>query len=262
MSKKKSLGEMNALEFYAELSTLKDNPAEFLKYCKIYSDRGLIQFRPYAWQKRKITQFVQTLHTKKPNHLIVAPRQVGKTALIAAYALWYALFRPDKRIVLFSYKLAAAEEILRRIREMHAMLPKCLQRDTKVCNKDMIQFDNNTRIGISNYNANCVRGMSIDLAILDEAAFAKDSTFSDFIKSVFPIQCGRKDAQMIIVSTPSKIKSEFYMLYSHLLSNDSSFNVEHLKWNCISSRDAKWKKQMQHYHDTATFRSEFLAEFV
>ena len=145
---------------------------------------------------------------------------------------------------------------------MHAILPKCLQRDMKVCNKDMIQFDNNTRIGISNYNANCVRGMSIDLAILDEAAFAKDSTFSDFIKSVFPTQCGRKDAQMIIVSTPSKIKSEFYMLYSHLLSNDSSFNVEHLKWNCISSRDAKWKRQMQHYYDAATFRSEFLAEFI
>lgn len=262
MSKKKSLNEMKAAAFCAELLTLKDNPVEFLKYCQISSSRVLIRFKPYAWQKRKITQFAQTLHTKKPNHLIVAPRQVGKTALIAAYALWYALFKSDKRIVIFSYKLAAAAEILRRIREMHAMLPKCLQRDMKVCNKDMIQFDNNTRIAISNYNANCVRGMSIDLAILDEAAFAKDSTFSDFVKSVFPTQCSRKDAQMIIVSTPYKIKSEFYMLYSHMQNNDSSFNVEHLKWNCISSRDAEWKKQMQHYYDTATFRSEFLAEFV
>lgn len=262
MSKKKSLGELTNNAFLAVLLTLKDDPVEFLKYCQICSSRGLIHFKPYAWQKRKIIQFAQTLHTKKPNHLIVAPRQVGKTALIVAYALWYALFKPDKRIVLFSYKLAAAAEILRRIREMHAMLPKCLQRDMKVCNKDMIQFDNNTRIAISNYNANRVRGMSIDLAILDEAAFAKDSTFSDFVKSVFPTQCGRKDAQMIIVSTANKIKSEFYTLYSHMLNNDSSFNVEHLKWNCISSRDAKWKRQMQHYYDAATFRSEFLAEFV
>ena len=262
MSKKKSLDEMTNNEFYAELSILENNSVEFLKYCQICSNRGLIHFKPYAWQKRKITQFAQTLHTNKPNHLIVAPRQVGKTALIAAYVLWYALFKPDKRIVLFSYKLAAAAEILHRIKEMHAMLPKCLQRDTKVCNKNMIQFDNNTRIGISNYNANCVRGMSIDLAILDEAAFAKDYTFSDFIKSIFPTQCGRKDAQMIIVSTPHKVDSEFYLLYSHLLNSKSSFNVEHLKWNCISSRDAKWKKQMQYYYDTATFKSEFLAEFV
>lgn len=259
---KKSLDEMNAIEFYAELLTLKDNPVEFLKYCKICSNRGLIQFKPYAWQKRKITQFAQTLHTKKPNHLIVAPRQVGKTALIAAYALWYALFRADKRIALVSYKLDAAAEILRTIKEMHAMLPKCLQRDTKVWNKDMIQFDNNTRIVISNYCVNRVHGLAMDLVILDEAAFAKDSVLGDFIKSVFPVQCSRKDAQMIIVSTPNKIDSEFYKMYSQLQNNDSSFNVERLKWNCISSRDAKWKKQMQQYYDTTMFKSEFLAEFV
>lgn len=262
MSKKKSLGNMTNNEFYAELSILEDDPVEFLKYCRINSNRGLTRFRPYAWQKRKITQFAQTLHTKRPNHLIVAPRQVGKTALIAAYALWYALFKPNKRIALFSYKLDAAAEILRTIKEIHTLLPKCLQRNTKVCNKKMIQFDNNTQIVISNYDLNCVRCLSIDLAILDEAAFAKDSIFSDFVKSVFPTQCSRKDAQMIIVSTANKIKSEFYTLYSHLQNKETSFNVERLKWNCVSSRDAKWKRQMQQYYDTAAFKSEFLAEFV
>ena len=102
-------------------------------------------------------------------------------------------------------------------------LPKRLQITTKIWNKDCIQFNNNTKIIIGNYNANSIRGRSIDLLVLDEAAFVKNKDFKEFIMSVFPVQCSRKDSQMIIISTPNKVISEFHKLYDFAKYNKTSF---------------------------------------
>lgn len=174
------------------------------------------------------------------------------------------MFHSDKCVGLLSYKLAAAHEILHTIREMYMNLPKSLRFAKKIWNKDCIQFANNSRIIIGNCNPNSVKGRSLDLIVVDEAAHISETDFKNFMMSVFPTQASRPDSQMIFITTPKKKDSEFYRLYEHAIArgNECSFNVTHLKWNCIAKRDTKWKRTMQEYYDAPMFKTEFLAEFV
>ena len=193
-------------------------------------------FEPYAWQKRQLQKFRSTLGTKRPNHIVIAPRQVGKTTMIAAYILWYALLYDNKHICLLSYNKVAAIEILRIIREMYIDLPKILQLNAKVWTKDCVHFVNDTRITIGNCQAtSSIKGRAFDLIVVDEAADISDKEFNNFINSVFPIQTRKPDGQMIFITTPLYKNSKFYELYEYAIAggDNCSFNATHLKCNCV-----------------------------
>ena len=264
MSKKKYLDYMNDNEFFNEIKAIMHDPSKFLKYCQILTSKGFSTFKPYNWQKKQLQKFGSTLGTKRPNHIVIAPRQVGKTAMIAAYVLWYALCHDNKCVGLISFKKAAAIEILRIIREMYIYLPKSLQLDKKVWTKECVQFSNNTKIIIGNCQANSIRGRALDLVVVDEAAHVSNKDFKNFMMSVFPSQACRPDSQMIFITTPKYKNSEFHELYEHAITrgDQCSLNVTHLKWNCISKRNAEWKKKMKAYYDEKMFKSEYLAEFI
>lgn len=192
-------------------------------------------FKPYTWQKRQLQKFRSTLGTKRPNHIVIAPRQVGKTAMIAAYILWYALLYDNKCICLLSYNKAAAIEILHIIREMYINLPKILQLDAKVWTKVCVHFVNDTRITIGDCQAtSCIRGRAFDLIVVDDAANISDKDFNNFMKSVFPIQTSKTDGQMIFITTPKYKNSKFHELYEYAIArgDNCSFNATHLKCNC------------------------------
>ena len=199
-------------------------------------------FEPYTWQKRQLQKFRSTLGTKRPNHIVIAPRQVGKTTMIAAYILWYALLHDNKCICLLSYKKDAAIEILSIIHEMYINLPKILQLNAKVWTKDCVHFVNDTRITIGNcQTTSSIKGRAFDLIVVDEAANISDKDFNNFINSVFPIQTCKPDGQMIFITTPKYKNSKFNELYEYAIARGDhcSFNATHLKCNCVSERNAK-----------------------
>lgn len=76
MSKKKYIDDMTATEFINEVQAIRHDPSKFLKYCQILTSEGFATFKPYAWQKKQLQLFGSTLGTKRPNHIIIAPRQV------------------------------------------------------------------------------------------------------------------------------------------------------------------------------------------
>lgn len=193
-------------------------------------------FKLHTWQKRQLQKFRSTLGTKRPNHIVIAPRQVGKTAMIAAYILWYALLYDNKCICLLSYNKAAAIEILHIIREMYIYLPKILQLNAKVWTKDCVHFVNDTRITIGDCQAtSSIRGRAFDLIVVDDAANISDKDFNNFMKSVFPIQTCKPDGQMIFITTPKYKNSKFHELYEYAIArgDNCSFNATHLKCNCV-----------------------------
>lgn len=226
---------MSVTEFIAEVNALRQDPSKFLKYCKIFTNEGFSTFKPYTWQKKQLQTFGSTLGTKRPHHIVIAPRQVGKTAIVAAYILWYALLHDNKCIGLISYKKDAAIEILHIIREMYMYLPKSLLLDKKVWTKECVQFVNNTKIIIGNCKANSVKSRAFDLIVVDEAAHVSDKDFNNFINSVFPIQTCKPDGQMIFITTPLYKNSKFHELYEYAIAggDNCSFNATHLKCNCV-----------------------------
>jgi phage terminase large subunit-like protein len=188
-------------------------------------------FKLHTWQKRQLQKFRSTLGTKRPNHIVIAPRHVGKTTMIAAYTLWYALLYDNKCICLLSYKKDAAIEILRIIREMYTYLPKSLQLNAKVWTKECVQFANNTRITICNcQTSSSIKGRAFDLIVADDAANISDKDFNNFMTSVFPTQACKLDSQMIFITTPKDKNSKFHELYEYAITkrDHCSFNVTNI----------------------------------
>jgi len=55
------------------------------------------------------------------------PRQMGKSTIVAAYLLHYAMFNSDKTVGILANKAATSREILSRIQRMYDHLPLWLQ---------------------------------------------------------------------------------------------------------------------------------------
>lgn len=75
-------------------------------------------------------------------------RQIGASWLIAAYVLWYSLFRKGAVILLFSKGLVESMELLRKCRTLYANLPPFL--------KEKLDPDSATKLGFPS------RGSSIE----------------------------------------------------------------------------------------------------
>ena len=63
-------------------------------------------------------------------------------------------------------------------------------------------MENETKIFTGASSSSSVRGKSIDLLLVDEFAFIDDNMAEKFMQSVFPTQAAKKDAMMLLISTP------------------------------------------------------------
>lgn len=246
------------------LKTSSKNIIQFTKFIKILTDHGLDRFIPYKHQRillKKIAETHLNKNTEKHNHIVIGPRQCGKTTIIAVYILWYMIFNPDKCIALISYKLNAAKEILRTIREIYANLPDFIKPVAIRNNNEILKFENHTYVMIAPACSNSIRGRTIDLMVIDETAYIKKRDFKDFIHSVFPTQCSRRDAQMILISTPSNIDNDFHEIWKSAKENRNSFIPTKIRWDCLPNRDEIWKEQMIRNYGQEFFDREYMAKF-
>lgn len=238
---------------------------QFSHFVKILTDHGLDTYEPYSFQKKLLKKFSDGLKPEsdgRRNHIVIAPRQSGKTTIIAIYALWYMIFNPDKVVAITSHKLDAAKEILHRIREMYCNLPEFIKPVATINNNEILKFENHSYIIAASCSWRSVRGRTVDLLILDEAAFMKKSDFDNFLMSVFPTQSCRHDAQMILISTPHGIDHGFYEIWKRAIDGVNSFIPSKIRWDCVSRRDDEWKKRMIRNYGQAFFEQEYAVEFI
>ena len=180
--------------------------------------------------------------------------------LVLVYILWYALFNGDKTIAVLANKEDQAKEIMLRIRSAILKLPLWLQQginpDRGGWSKESIGFDNGTKIFCAASGSSAIRGKSVDLMLVDEFAFLPEEEAKDFIKSVFPTQSGRKDAMMILISTPHGM-NEFYNIWMKAISGASSYVPAKIQWYEIPGRDEAWKKRMIRDFGIQMFQQEY-----
>lgn len=250
-----------------EINILKKcskNVLQFSRFVKILTNHGLDDFRPYSFQKKLLDKFSDGLKPKsagRRNHIVIAPRQCGKTTIIAIYALWYMIFNPDKSVAIMSHKLAAAKEILHIIREMYCNLPEFIKPAATINNK-ILKFENNSYIIAVACSGKAIKGRSIDLLIADEAAFMRKSDFDNFLMSVFPKQAVNRNAQMILISTPYGIDHGFYEIWKKAINGENSFVPSKIRWNYVPYRNEEWKEQMIRDYGQAFFEREYAVEFI
>ncbi len=183
-------------EHIKELDKCSKEFWHFLTYVKIvHPDEGRIEFEPYPFQK----EIFKTIAEKQFIVLNIS-RQTGKTTTVSVYALWYAMFHPDKTIGIVSNKQSSAVDILNRFKIMYEELPVWLKPGVREYQKLGIEFDNGTRILVSATSQDAFRGRTLNLLICDEFAHVPKNIQESFWSANYPAISKSEEGKIVLIS--------------------------------------------------------------
>lgn len=131
---------------------------------------------PDPWQREVLAS---------PSHrlLVIAARQSGKSACIAAHVLYAAATRPDSLSLLISASEKQAKELLAKVGRMVVFLGPA-GAGAQVSQTE-VRLANGARVVVLAASSNAVRGWTVDgWLVLDEAAFIPESVWHASVPSV------------------------------------------------------------------------------
>lgn len=248
-----------------ELARCARDPIYFIRnYIKIkHPKRGKISFDLYDYQEDLIRMYMGNRF-----NIILSARQTGKTETSCAFLLWYAIFHPDKTVLIASNKSTNAMELIGKIRYAYEELPNWLKPgiDADNWNKHTCSFDNKSRIVSTTTSKDSGRGLAISLIYCDELAFVKPHVQEEFWDSILPtISTG---GAMIITSTPNGDSNLFARMWFTAVGkmpeerDEGSFMPLHVKWDQPPGRNEKFKREMIDKLGERKWQQEFECMFI
>jgi hypothetical protein len=268
---KKIVAEKKTLSVKQKAKALKDTRERFDKFAKqlkILGPDGEEEFKPFTWQKNLGLAFQQAYESKKKyqrNFVVVNPRQGGMTTLLCAYALWLASTKECKKIGILCGSHMQGVEKMSRIQAMYDSLPSYLKKPIKKRRKDLMEFTDGSYIYAANAYTSSVCGRTLDLVILDDAAYIRE--LEDFFKGYLPmhsamcINCKTNKPQMIVTSA-AKADTAFADLYGQAVGKKSLFRRARIPWNCRPGQDKAWKEKIIRDYGQEFFDREYDGKFV
>jgi len=233
------------------------DPLYFIRtYAKIVSlDDGVVSFIPFPYQER----IIDTIHKNK-NTLGKLFRQAGKSTIVAAYFAWYVLFNDNKTAVILANKQAIAIEIFGRVQFIIENLPQWLQQGVVEWNKKSLVLENGSRCIASATSASAVRGMSVNLLLLDEFAHLSPNLAEEFIASVFPTISSSESSKLIIISTPNGL-NHYHKLWVEATNKNNDFVTVEGKWQENPRRTLDWANAQKVKLGEVKYRQEIECTF-
>lgn len=227
------------------------------KYMKIISvDKGLINFNLYPYQKIMLKNFCDGRF-----NIVTTARQAGKSTTTCAFILWFIIFHADKTVALLANKGDTAREILGRVQLAYQHLPRWLQQGVSEWNKGSFVLENNSRVIAAATSSDAIRGYSINLLFIDEAAFIDN--WDEFFTSVYPTISSGQESKIILVSTPNGL-NHFYSIWVNAKENRNGYNYMFVRWQDVPGRDEKWRQDTlaAMNFDLEKFDQEYNCEFL
>lgn len=235
-----------------------ENPIYFAEnYMKIITlNDGLQNFVMWDYQKNMVSSFKDNRYT-----IVTTARQAGKSTTTCAYILWYIIFHADKTVALLANKGDTAREILGRVQLAYQHLPKWLQQGVVEWNKGSFVLENNSRVLAAATSASAIRGYTINLLFIDEAAHIDG--WDEFFTSVYPTISSGTDSKIILVSTPNGL-NHFYATWINAIEGRNGYNAIQVNWRDVPGRDDKWKQDTLAgmNFDIEKFNQEMECEFL
>lgn len=233
------------------------DPIYFIKnYAKIVSlDEGVVPFIPFPYQERMI----DAIHKNK-NTLGKLFRQAGKSTIVAAYFAWYVLFNENKTAVILANKQAIAIEIFGRVQFIIENLPKWLQQGVVEWNKKSLVLENGSRCIAAATSASAVRGMSVNLLLLDEFAHLSPNLADEFIASVFPTLSSSESSKLVIISTPNGL-NHYHKLWVEATNGNNDFKTVEGRWQENPRRSQEWADSQRKKLGEVKYRQEIECTF-
>lgn len=189
-------------------------------------------------------------------HVICSGRQNGKSYLCKQLLLYFAINNPQWQIMYVSMTYSQTNKLYKEI--LNAIKPSGVIAYTN-SKENSIVLVNGSEIYFKSYNnADAIRGYSLDLLIIDEAAYCKDEDWNAVFRPTLAVR-GKK---CVLCSTP-RGRNWFYTLFQYGI-DDENHNFKSYKAtykdNPFANADEinSAKKQLPE----KIFQSEYLAEFV
>ena len=230
------------------------------KYVKIINvNSGLVPFKPYPYQ----ADMIDTMH-KERFSIIATARQAGKTTAVVSFILHYILFNDSKVVALLANKGETAREILGRVQLAYQHLPKWMQQGVVEWNKGSFVLENDSRVIASATSSDNIRGFSINMLFIDEAAFIEN--WDSFFTSVYPTISSGQETKIVLVSTPNGL-NHFHKLWTNAHKKGEEYNGYvpiRVSWKDVPGRDENWRQQTlaSMNFDIEKFAQEYEVEFM
>ena len=232
------------------------NPAYFINnYCYIQDPvKGRVPFKLYPFQRVTLKLFLLNLF-----NLVLKPRQMGLSWLVAAFALWFTMFRTNKNVVIISMKEDVAVRFLDKIKYMYNHLPPWLKAPLKTpWNTKTIVFSQESRITSMPTSEEAGRSEGVSLLIIDEAAFVR--WIDKIWGAAFPtLSTG---GMAIALSTANGMGNWFSNMWRDALGGLSDFNPIKLNWRMHPERDDDWYKRQRRNLGPALTAQEVDCDFL
>ena len=189
---------------------------------------------------------------------LVSPRQCGKSYSLSVLATWWAYRKPGQLVLVVSAGDEAAGRLLRTMRQIagHPLLAASVDDETQ----HRVILSNGSEIRSVPASERQVRGWTVDLLIVDEAAFVSEDLL---VSAALPTTAARKDARIVLASTPWGTEGPFYRLAVAGLDPANPV-TRSFRWKLA---DAPWitPEAVQAARDSMSplrFRAEFEGEWV
>lgn len=229
---------------------------DFIYFCRNYikintMNNGIVKFPIKKHQ-------ISLLKNFNKNRLIlgILPRQSGKTTCCLVYALHQAIFH-DKCVFFGDINLVLLKTKFYNLKSIIDNLPIWMQ-NIKSNTITGISFSKGGRIIGSCIDIQSIRGISIDILILDEFAFVSDERAESFISSIFPTVSSR-NGKVIILSTPNG-KNHLYKMYKKSRKKETGFKVIKKTWK-VTGHDPKEMTEMFKFIGKKDFNRSYMSKF-
>lgn len=227
----------------------------FKNYVRIqHPIRGLIPFEMFPFQEDCVDEFLEHRF-----NIVVKSRQLGLSTLVAAYAVWMAIFQKEKNILIIATKLSVAQNFINKVKTMIKSLPSwMLLTEIVEDNKQKIKFSSGSEIKAVPTSEDAGRSEALSLLIVDEAAFVRN--FDTIWTGIYPtISTG---GRVIILSTPNGIGGQYHKLYVDAEAGLNEFNSINLPWSVHPERDNDWFEKTTKNLNKRQIAQEYLCDFA
>lgn len=215
----------------------------------------VLGFTPYTYQREFIKAFEQSQFTAAR-----WCRQSGKTHIVSALLLWYAITHPEVAVGIVGPSYRQTKRILQKIAQFaHKLPPGTMLRPQRT----LLTFANGSTIEAFPNNPETIRGPTLHLVYCDEMNFvANDEELYDAILYTLGTTAGK----FVCTSTPWHTDSVFFKIFNHKDFQD--FKTLHVTAEQATAPNGPLKPAIiekirtQMGQDPSRWRREMEAEWV
>ena len=162
---------------------------------------------------------------------IVAPRQSGKSRSLGVLAVWWAFRQPGQRVLIVSSGEEASRRLLGEVRRLAVGSP-LLAGSVVDETASLITLSNGSEVRSVPASERQVRGWTVDLLLVDEAAMVPDDLL---LGAAIPTTAARPEARVVLASSATVASGAFYD--AAMRGEAGSDHTRTFRW---SLTDAEW----------------------